>query len=296
MSTHSAHTAPVAGTSHYYVPQPSHYPVTLSSALFLLALGFILKINHFAPGPWFMLAGASLILYVLFGWFGTIIRESVTHAYGQWEDRSFRHGMVWFIASEVAFFAAFFGALFYVRNISVPDLLNLLPNHGWTLYPDYQGLNWPHSGAGPKAIEFTPMGAWGIPALNTALLLSSGVTITWAHWGLLKNNRFQLNLGLFLTVALGFTFLGFQAWEYHHAYSELGLTLGAGVYGATFFMLTGFHGFHVTLGAIMLTVIFFRCLNGHFDAENHFAFEGVAWYWHFVDVVWLMLFVFVYWL
>jgi len=291
----STHSAPTAG-AHYYVPQPSHYPVTLSGGLFLLALGFILRINHFAPGPWFMLAGAGLIFYVLFGWFGAIIRESVTRAYGSWEDHSFRHGMVWFIASEAAFFAAFFGALFYVRNISVPDLLNLLSNHGWTPYPDYQSLAWPQSGAGPAAPQFTAMGAWGIPALNTALLLSSGATITWAHWGLLKNNRRQLNLGLFLTIALGFTFLGFQAWEYHHAYSELGLTLGAGVYGATFFMLTGFHGFHVTLGAIMLTVIFFRCLKGHFDADNHFAFEGVAWYWHFVDVVWLLLFVFVYWL
>jgi cytochrome c oxidase subunit III len=286
---------PVAA-QHYYVPQPSHYPVMMAGALFLLALGFILKINSFAPGPWFMFAAVGIILYVLFGWFGAIIRESVTHAYGQWEDRSFRHGMVWFIASEVAFFAAFFGTLFYVRNISVPDLLNLLPNHGWTPYPEYQGLAWPQSGAGPTALQFTPMGAWGIPALNTALLLSSGVTLTWAHWGLLKNNRFQLKLGLFLTVALGVAFLAFQAWEYHHAYSELGLTLGAGVYGATFFMLTGFHGFHVTLGAIMLTVILLRSLKGHFDAENHFAFEGVAWYWHFVDVVWLMLFVFVYWL
>ncbi|MEW6165538.1 MAG: cytochrome c oxidase subunit 3 [Pseudomonadota bacterium] len=291
MSTHSA-----PGTPHYYVPRPTHYPVTLSGALFLLALGFILKINAYAPGPWFMLAAAALILYVLFGWFGAIIRESATRAYGDWEDRSFRHGMVWFIASEVAFFAAFFGALFYVRIISVPDLLSLLDSHGWTLYPEYQGLSWPQSGAGPKAMEFTPMGAWGIPALNTALLLSSGATVTWAHWGLLRDNRRQLILGLALTILLGFSFLGFQAWEYHHAYSELGLTLGAGVYGATFFMLTGFHGFHVTLGAIMLTVIFIRCLKGHFDAGNHFAFEGVAWYWHFVDVVWLLLFVFVYWL
>ena len=289
-------TAPAAGTTHYFVPRPSHYPVTLSAGLFLLALGFILKINGFAPGPWFMLAAAGLILYVLFGWFGAIIRESVTRAYGGWEDRSFRYGMLWFIASEVAFFGAFFGALFYVRILSVPDLLSLLDNHGWTLYPDYKDLAWPLAGAGPKAMQFTPMGAWGVPALNTALLLSSGATVTWAHWGLLKGNRRQLNLGLLLTLLLGFSFLGFQAWEYHHAYTELGLTLGAGVYGATFFMLTGFHGFHVTLGAIMLTVIFFRCLRGHFDADHHFAFEGVAWYWHFVDVVWLLLFVFVYWL
>jgi len=139
------------------------------------------------------------------------------------------------------------------------------------------------------------MGAWGIPALNTALLLSSGATVTWAHWALLKNNRAQLTLGLALTVLLGAIFLFFQAYEYHHAYTELGLTLGAGVYGATFFMLTGFHGFHVTLGAVMLTVILLRAMKGHFTPDHHFAFEAVAWYWHFVDVVWLLLFVFVYW-
>ena len=128
------------------------------------------------------------------------------------------------------------------------------------------------------------------------VLLTSGITLTWAHWGLMKGKRSQLNLGLILTVLLGVIFLGFQAYEYHHAYTELGLTMGAGVYGATFFMLTGFHGFHVTLGTIMLAVVAGRCLAGHFDAKRHFAFEAVAWYWHFVDVVWLLLFVVVYWL
>jgi cytochrome c oxidase subunit 3 len=139
------------------------------------------------------------------------------------------------------------------------------------------------------------MGAWGIPAINTALLLSSGATITWAHWGLLRNQRSQLILGLAATVLLGTIFLVLQAYEYFHAYTELGLTMGAGAYGATFFMLTGFHGFHVTLGTIMLLVILLRSMKGHFSAERHFAFEGVAWYWHFVDVVWLILFVVVYW-
>lgn len=281
---------------HYFVPQPSIYPFILSGGMFLLALGFILLMNKFAPGPWIMIAGAAVILSVVVRWFGRIIHESQTGAYQQWEDKSFRYGMIWFIASEVAFFAAFFGALFYVRNVSVPDLLGLLPAHGFTLYPDYKDLAWPAAGAGPKNFSFTPMGAWGIPAINTALLLSSGVTVTWAHWAMLKNNRTQLTLGLGLTIALGVLFLAFQAYEYHHAYSELGLTMGAGVYGATFFMLTGFHGFHVTLGAIMLSVVFGRCLKGHFTAERHFAFEGVAWYWHFVDVVWLGLFIFVYWL
>ncbi|MFC5299852.1 cytochrome c oxidase subunit 3 [Azospira restricta] len=289
-------TPTAARAAHYYVPQPSLYPFILSGGLFLLAFGFILQMNKFVPGPWLMLAGVGVILTVLHRWFGKVIYESQSGAYREWEDKSFRYGMIWFIASEVAFFAAFFGALFYVRNISVPDLLGMLPRHDVTLYPEYKDLLWPTAGGGPKAAAFTPMGAWGIPAINTALLLTSGATITWAHWAMLKNNRRQLNLGLFLTIALGVVFLGFQAWEYHHAYHELGLTMGAGVYGATFFMLTGFHGFHVTLGAIMLMVIYGRCLKGHFTAERHFAFEGVAWYWHFVDVVWLGLFVFVYWL
>lgn len=273
---------------HYFVPEPSRYPIMVSGGLFLLALGFILKINSIAIGSWSMLAGFLLILYVLFGWFGAVIGESEGGLYHKWEDHSFRWGMVWFIASEVMFFAAFFGALFYVRELSVPWL-------GATqdLWPGYGGT-WPTSGPGGKA--FTPMGAWGIPAINTLILLTSGATVTWAHWGLLKNNRTQLVLGLFLTVALGVSFLSLQAYEYHHAYTELGLTMGAGVYGATFFMLTGFHGFHVTLGTIMLIVILFRSMKGHFKPDSHFGFEGVAWYWHFVDVVWLLLFVLVYWL
>ena len=273
---------------HYYVPEPSRYPIAVSGALFLLALGFILQINSFAIGSWSMLAGFLLMLYVLFGWFGRVIAENQGGFYRQWEDLSFRWGMIWFIVSEVMFFAAFFGALFYVRLISVPEL-----GENQALWPGYTGT-WPTSGPGGKA--FTPMGAWGIPAINTLILLSSGATVTWAHWGLLKNNRTQLILGLFLTVVLGITFIGLQAYEYRHAYSELGLTLGAGVYGATFFMLTGFHGFHVTLGTIMLMVVLGRAMKGHFSPDSHFGFEGVAWYWHFVDVVWLLLFVLVYWL
>ena len=285
-------TAQPASRDHYFVPQPSLYPVILSAGMFLLALGFVQSINNFGVGKWFALAGVAVIIYVLFGWFGKVIGESQGGAYRDWEDASFRYGMIWFIATEVMFFAAFFGALFYVRVISVPDLGGMLGAHGTSLWPEFAGT-WPTSG--PKGPAFTPMGAWGIPALNTALLLSSGATVTWAHWGLLKGNRRQLSLGLAATVLLGSLFLGFQAYEYHHAYNELGLTMGAGAYGATFFMLTGFHGFHVTLGTIMLAVILLRSLSGHFTAERHFAFEGVAWYWHFVDVVWLLLFVFVYW-
>jgi cytochrome c oxidase subunit 3 len=274
--------------SGYYVPHHSSYPPVLATGLFLLACGFILFINAFRLGPWLMGAGGLAIGYVLFGWFGRVIGENQEGLFQSWEDRSFRWGMVWFIASEVMFFAAFFGALFYVRNISVPAL-----GHTPALWPGFAGT-WPS--AGPAGKPFTPMAAWGIPAVNTLLLLSSGATVTWAHWGLLKGQRWRLLLGLGLTIALGAAFLTLQAYEYHHAYTELGLTLGAGAYGATFFMLTGFHGFHVTLGTIMLTVILVRAAKGHFTAERHFGFEGVAWYWHFVDVVWLGLFVFVYWL
>ena len=266
----------------YYVPHSSTYPAMLSGGLFLLALGFILQINGHALGKWFMLAAAVLVGYVLFGWFGSVVAENQRGTFHAWEDRSFRWGMVWFIASEVMFFAAFFGALFYVRNVSVPEL-----GQTGLVWPGYQGT-WPTSG--PAGKPFTPMAAWGIPALNTMILLSSAVTVTWAHWGLLKGRRAQLIGGLAMTVALGCLFIGFQAYEYHHAYSELGLTLGAGVYGATFFMLTGFHGFHVTIGAITLSAVLGRALKGHFTPENHFGFEAAAWYWHFVDVVWLLLF------
>lgn len=274
--------------NHYYVPNPSAYPILMSSGVFLFVLGFIMWMNSYNFGNFTMIAGAALITIILFGWLGAVIKESESGSYNKWEDRSFRIGMTWFIASEVAFFAAFFGALYYVRIISVPGLA--APDQLWEGFTAV----WPS--AGPMGDKFTPMAAWGIPAINTALLLTSGATLTWAHWGLLANKRAQLILGMFMTVALGIAFICLQAYEYHEAYTHLGLTMGAGAYGATFFMLTGFHGFHVTLGTIMLIVILVRCLKGHFKPDNHFGFEGVAWYWHFVDVVWLGLFIFVYWL
>ena len=275
----------------YYVPATAPYSVILSAGMFIMLTGFVFKMNAYPAGNWVMLAGTLVVLSMVFRWFGSIIGESEGGIYKKWEDGSFRIGMVWFIASEVAFFAAFFGALFYLRTISVPRLAEMDP--AFTLYPGFIAA-WPS--AGPKGLPFTPMAAWGLPAINTALLLLSGVTVTWAHWGLLANKRKQLIMGLVATVALGISFLTLQAVEYHHAYTELGLTMGAGVYGSTFFMLTGFHGFHVTLGVIMLSVILMRSMKGHFTPEQHFGFEGVAWYWHFVDVVWLGLFVFVYWL
>ena len=279
-------------STRYYLPEPSHWPVVGSIALFLMTFGGVLWMNGVGAGPWVVIAGMAVMIYMLFGWFGTVIGESEGGKFNKQVDLSFRWGMSWFIFSEVMFFAAFFGALFYMRMLSVPGLAS-----GDTmelLWPGFTA-HWPISGPGIED-TFTPMGAWGIPAINTLILLSSGVTVTWAHWALKKNNRTQLIAGLFATVALGTLFLSLQAYEYVHAYHELGLTLGMGAYGATFFMLTGFHGFHVTIGTIMLIVILGRSLAGHFTAEHHFAFEGVSWYWHFVDVVWLLLFVLVYWL
>jgi cytochrome c oxidase subunit 3 len=279
-------------SARYFIPEPSRWPIFGSVALLFMALGAAGWFNSWAPGKYLLLIGMLTLFYMMAGWFTAVAHESESGQYNRQVDTSFRWGMSWFIFSEVMFFAAFFGALFYMRVISVPDLAGLESQK--LLWPGFQG-GWPASGPGIQE-QFSPMGAWGIPALNTLLLLSSGVTVTWAHWGLLKNNRQQLIWGLVLTIALGATFLGFQVYEYWHAYVDLNLKLTMGAYGATFYMLTGFHGFHVTIGTIMLIVILFRCVAGHFRPEHHFGFEGVAWYWHFVDVVWLLLFIFVYWL
>ncbi|OQW93825.1 MAG: cytochrome c oxidase subunit 3 [Beggiatoa sp. IS2] len=289
---------------HYYVPSSSPWPLVGSIGLFLIALGAANYINGSTGGMYISFAGAAIIIIMLFGWFGAVVNESVANLYNSQVDRSFRWGMGWFIFSEVMFFAAFFGSLFYVRVFVLPWLGGGDPGTQAYLWPMFDA-QWPllmppgtethiahHAFDIPKQI----VNAWGIPAINTLILLSSGVTVTWAHWGLQKGNRNQLILGLFLTVALGFLFLGLQVYEYGHAIHEENLTLSSGIYGSLFYMLTGFHGMHVTLGATMLTVIFFRSLKGHFSTHNHFAFEAVAWYWHFVDVVWLGLFIFVYWI
>jgi cytochrome c oxidase subunit 3 len=279
-------------SAKYFVPEPSSWPVVGSVGLFLMAGGATLWFNGAAAGPWVVLVGFLVLVYMIVGWFGHVIGESEGGRYNRQVDVSFRWGMSWFIFSEVMFFAAFFGALFYARAMSVPWLGE---SEQRLLWPDFQA-QWPTAGPGFPNEHFSPIGAWGLPAINTALLLTSGVTVTWAHHALKQNHRNQLILGLFLTIALGVTFLAVQAYEYWHAYHDLNLRLSTGIFGSTFFMLTGFHGFHVTVGAIMLTVILFRCMAGHFRPDHHFGFEGVAWYWHFVDVVWLLLFVLVYWM
>ena len=286
--------------SSYYLPEPSRWPITGSIALFTIFIGAASWLNNHAFGPWVLVAGVCILVYMLFGWFGTVIRESVSGKYNDQVDISFRLGMVWFIFSEVMFFACFFGALFYARSFSVPWLSGEGSGFAtnqflWNTF----SASWPFN-VMPDPANFSQYSevipAWGVPAVNTLILLSSGATVTFAHWALKKDKRKALVFWLFATFALGFTFVGMQAHEYIHAYEELHLTLNSGIYGTTFFMLTGFHGLHVTLGATMLTVIWARCLKGHFSAHHHFGFEAVAWYWHFVDVVWLGLFIFVYWL
>lgn len=281
----------------YYIPHDAKWPIVGSIGLTLFLGGFAGLLNGSTTASNIMIVGFLVLVYMMFGWFGEVIDESESGTYKEIEGVSFRMGMIWFIFSEVMFFAAFFGALFYIRAFSVPWLAGEGSGASTNqfLWSSFEAI-WPTNGPGEVGGEYEKMGAWGLPAINTLLLLTSGVTCTWAHWGLVANKRKQLVLGLLATVVLGFTFVGLQVLEYSHGYNELNLTMGSGVYGSTFYMLTGFHGFHVTVGAIMLTVMLFRSMKGHFTPENHFAFEAAAWYWHFVDVVWLGLFIFVYWL
>ena len=284
----------------YYIPHGSPWPILGSVALFSLMAGAVAYLNDWA-GAWAFLPGPLLLIGMFVGWFSTVIDENQHGVYNQEVDRSFRMGMMWFIFSEVMFFAAFFGALFYARRLAVPwiggegvKVLNKL--YLW------RGFNpgWPTNGPahlGPRANgTFSVMQPLGIPAINTLILLTSSLTVTIAHHALRMGNRAVLKTFLGLTFVLGFCFVTLQIHEYGEAYRELGLQLSTGIYGSTFFMLTGFHGLHVTIGATMLVVIWLRTLRGHFTPTHHFAFEAVAWYWHFVDVVWLGLFTFVYWL
>jgi cytochrome c oxidase subunit 3 len=234
---------------------------------------------------------------MLAGWFANVIAENQAGKFNRQVDMSFRMGMFWFIFSEVMFFSAFFGALFYARNMAIPWLGGSSNNFFTNLFlwNAYEST-WPTAGPAQIGGEFEAMEPFGLPLVNTAILLTSSMTVTIAHHALQHNRRLLLNVLLAVTFLLGFTFVYLQAVEYIHAYQEMNLKLTTGIYGSTFFMLTGFHGMHVTIGAIMLTIIWLRTMRGHFTPDNHFAFEAVAWYWHFVDVVWLGLYIFVYWM
>jgi len=286
MSSNNA-TAP-----YYFVPGPSRWPMLGGASMLATMIGASGWVNDAAWGQILCLAGIAAMLAVLFGWFGDAIGESEKGLYSKRIDYSFRWSMGWFIFSEVMFFAAFFGALFYARVITMPWLGDL---DNKVIWPDYSP-QWGNAGPAGVVDAFNTMGPFPIPTINTALLLASGVTLTIAHHALQAGKRAKTIGWLAATILLGAVFMGFQAYEYIHAYSELNLKLTSGIYGSTFFMLTGFHGFHVTMGAIMLSVVLFRLMKGHFTADHHFGFEGAAWYWHFVDVVWLGLYVVVYWL
>ena len=285
-------STPHANAPYYFVPGPSQWPILAGASLLLTMAGAAAWVNGVSWGMAANLLGILGFLVVLYFWFGQAIAESEGGLYNSRIDVSFRWSMSWFIFSEVMFFAGFFGALFYARSITMPWLGDL--DHK-LLWPDF-GAVWGSAGPAGTIETFRTMGPFPIPTINTALLLTSGVTLTIAHHALRVGHRARTAFWLAATILLGATFMGFQVYEYAHAYHELNLKLTSGIYGSTFFMLTGFHGFHVTLGAIMLSVVLYRVMKGHFTPEHHFGFEGAAWYWHFVDVVWLGLYVVVYWL
>lgn len=283
---------------HYYVPDQSPWPLVGAVALFFIAVGAALTVMEIGKeggsGIYVLYLGVAILVYMLFGWFKNVIQESHQGLYSAQMDRSFRQGMSWFIFSEVMFFMAFFGALFYARMFSVPWLggadNNAMTNE--VLWPTFEAM-WPLLNT-PDGTITQAMGWQGLPLINTIILLISSVTLHLAHVAMENNKRTPLKVFLGVTILLGVCFLGLQIEEYIYAYNDLNLTLDAGIYGNTFYLLTGFHGMHVTLGTIILLVVFLRILKGHFTKNKHFAFQAAAWYWHFVDVVWLCLFVFVY--
>ena len=294
----AAATQATQGTPHYFIPQPSRHPAMVALSMFFVILGAGQWINGASWGKFSVLLGLVMWAVIMFQWFSQAIGESEGRLYSDRVDVSFRWSMSWFIFSEVMFFAAFFGALYWARAYALPMLGNL--DHQ-LLWPDFKAV-WPTAAPGMTAspagtVEpFSVIGPWPLPTVNTALLLTSGVTLTIAHHALLANQRAKTVFWMWITVALGLTFLIVQGYEYAHAYRDLNLKLSSGIFGSTFFMLTGFHGFHVFVGMLMLTFITLRLMKGHFTPQRHFGFEGAAWYWHFVDVVWLGLYILVYWL
>ena len=287
----------------YYVPASSKLPIFASLGIFLTVFGIgnilidIKAGGEYSTGIWILMIGGLIMSLTLFFWFKKVIEENHAGLYSHQMNRSFVWGMGWFIFSEVMFFAVFFGTLFYVRFFVV-DWIGGEGDRGPSnlLWPDYVPewplLNTPDPERFPGANQ--SMGWFGLPLVNTILLVTSSFTVNFAHHGIKEGNRKKLVNWLAVTVTLGLIFLVCQVLEYQHAYSELGLTLNAGIYGTTFYMLTGFHGVHVTLGTLMLIIMLGRAMKGHFKDEDCFGFEAAAWYWHFIDVVWMGLFLFVY--
>ena len=263
-------------THPFHLVNPSPWPALASFALFLLPLGGVLWMHHHMIGVPLVAIGLSLVLFVMYVWWRDVVREGIhDHAHTPAVRHGLRTGMGLFICSEVMFFFAFFFAYFSNAIWPVYTLADF-----WTVTAG----TWPPAGT----VTFDP---FHLPFMNTLILLLSGTTVTWAHYALLENNQKDLKTGLLLTVILGLCFTALQAVEYAHA--PFGFKDGK--FASLFFMLTGFHGFHVIVGTIFLAVCYFRAKKGQFSEEHHLGFEFAAWYWHFVDVVWLFLFVFVYW-
>lgn len=322
----SSQTAP-AGHEKYYVPESSSLAVRATIGLVMTVFGAGLVLNDMTFGDpdastgskWILIAGLIFFVLTLSSWFGTAIKENLQGLNSAQLSHSYVLGMFWFIFSEVMFFAAFFGALFYVRTLAGPWLAGEGDGGRMNglLWPGFE-FSWPPmitpqeavGGADSQVIanngifttqdrsmSFADAHHWyqWLPMWNTLILLSSSFTVHVAHTGILKGDMKKFNRWLGITVALGIIFLGLQAAEYYEAYQIFGLTLNSGIYGSTFFMLTGFHGFHVAMGMTMLLIQLIRSVkNKHFTASDHFGFEASSWYWHFVDVVWVFLFLFVY--
>jgi cytochrome c oxidase subunit 3 len=260
-----------AGNHPYHLSDPSPWPILASVGALVTAFGLIWFMHDVTP--WVLPIGLLLVVYTMFVWWRDVVNEA-THqkVHTSVVQLGLRYGMALFISSEVMFFFAWFWAFFNAA-----------------LYPtDEMGGTWPPTSDAIGVEIFNP---WGIPLINTIILLTSGVTVTWAHHGLRKGDKKTLIRGLWLTVILGAIFTAFQAYEYMNA----PFNFTGGIYGTTFFMATGFHGAHVIIGTIFLAVCLYRAYKDHFTPEHHFGFEAAAWYWHFVDVVWLFLFTFVYW-
>lgn len=308
----------------YYVPEKSAMAVLATVGLILSTFGAATAMNQATFGDGeasytTMYVGLCIFAAVLFSWFKTAIQENIAGMNSAQLKKSYVIGMFWFIFSEVMFFAAFFGALFYVRTLAGPWLAGEGEGGTWNhlLWEGFE-YSWPMmqtpqeavGGVGnqlmanmgtftsaEKSMDFSEVSAWylWLPMWNTIVLLTSSATVHIAHEGLLSGNKKRFNLWLGITVALGILFVGLQILEYYEAYAHYGLTLNSGIYGSTFFMLTGFHGFHVVMGTVMLAIQLYRSVvAGHFSADDHFGFEASSWYWHFVDVVWVMLYLFVY--
>ena len=307
--------------SSYYVPEQSKLPIITATGMGAMAFGAASWIIE-GGSPYIFLGGLLIMVLVMYKWWSIVIDENMRGLANHQLKKSYVLGMLWFIFSEVMFFAAFFGALFYVR-VFVNSWLGGEAAVGWfddsptdasvanneILWPGYQA-EWPvmvtpDQVANGDAAQFkgpeqnmnfpgwANIFSW-LPLWNTVVLMTSSVTVHIAHTALKNDNRKKFNTWLGITVALGIFFLFLQAEEYIHAYQHMGLTLETGIYGTTFFLLTGFHGAHVTMGTIMLLIQWLRGLKGHFSHDDQFGFEAASWYWHFVDVVWVGLFIFVY--